>query len=247
METFPRLRKLRAWSVHFYTSLGLIFGLCALNAIAVKDAKLAFIYLGIALFIDATDGTLARAWNVKIWTPHFDGRKLDDITDYLNYAFIPAFLAYRFELVTGLGGMVVLCFMLLAAVYGFCQSEAKTNDGFFTGWPNFWNILIFYLFAYKMSPEINGIIIAICAALIFVPIKYVSFSTRQFRRITRVMALAYGIILGLIVSSLQEPNHALLLLSLFFPVYYTFISLMLNLKSEWQAANGPETIETESH
>jgi len=44
--------------------------------------------LSLAIVIDATDGTLARAWDVKTYTPQFDGRKLGDITDYINYAFI---------------------------------------------------------------------------------------------------------------------------------------------------------------
>ena len=84
-----RLPTIRAWAVHFYTSLGLVAGLLALIAVAEGRARDVFIFLGLALWIDATDGILARGWEVIVWTPRFDGRKLDDITDYLNYTLIP--------------------------------------------------------------------------------------------------------------------------------------------------------------
>jgi phosphatidylcholine synthase len=247
MESYPKLRRIRAWMIHIYTSLGLIVALLAVIAISNSQAQAAIIYLGIALFIDATDGAMARRWQVKVWAPFFDGRKLDDITDYINYAFIPAYFLWHFNLITGVGGMIVLGVMLLAGVYGFCQTEAKTSDGYFTGWPNFWNLVVFYLFLLQFPPEINGIIIAVCAALIFVPIKYVSFSTRPFRRTTRVMSLLYGIVLGFMVGHIGDRvEHALILLSMAFPFYYVILSLILNLKTEWQT-NGTETAETESH
>jgi phosphatidylcholine synthase len=80
---------MRAWLVHFYTSLGLVCALFGLIFIASGDLKLALIPMALAMFIDSTDGTLARCWKVTTYTPQFDGRKLDDITDYINYAFLP--------------------------------------------------------------------------------------------------------------------------------------------------------------
>lgn len=244
MESHPNLRKLRAWMIHLYTSIGLICALLSLIAIFQKDARALFIYMGIALFIDATDGTLARAYKVKVWAPGFDGRKLDDITDYLNYAFIPAFFAWQFGLITGIGGIVVLVVVILCAVYGFCQTEAKTNDGYFTGFPNFWNLVIFYLYFFNFSPELNGIILAVLAGLIFVPVKYVSYSTRSFRKLTAGVSLAYGIMLAAIVVTMERPNPHLILVSLVFPVYYVVLSLYLNFKSGWQTEHGTDTAET---
>ena len=48
-----------------------------------------------ATFIDATDGVLARAADVKDARPDFDGARLDDIVDYLTYVFAPVFLLYH--------------------------------------------------------------------------------------------------------------------------------------------------------
>lgn len=244
MESHQNLCKVRAWMVHFYTSMGLIFGLLAMVAIWQNNPQAVFMYLGMALFIDATDGTLARTYKVKIYAPELDGRKLDDITDYLNYAFIPAFFCYRFGLISGPGGLAVLGVMLLCAVYGFCQAEAKTNDGYFTGFPNFWNLVIFYLYFLELGPITNGIILGILSGLVFVPVKYVSYSTRPFRRWTALVSLAYGVMLLAIVITMERPDVHLVLVSLVFPLYYVVLSLYLNLKSAWQTENGTDIIET---
>src|SRR5918911_145114 len=90
-----RLRTVLGWGVHFYTALGLV----AAAGIAVlivrgtgADFRLAFILMVIATLIDATDGTLARAVRIREAVPSFDGRRLDDIIDFLNYTFLPLLL-----------------------------------------------------------------------------------------------------------------------------------------------------------
>ena len=103
-----RRKVICAWGVHLYTSLGLVAGFLALLAVFDGNLRASWVFLGLALFIDATDGGLARKADVKRWTPHFDGRKLDDIVDYLNYTFIPVVFAYRYGLVIGVAGQLVL-------------------------------------------------------------------------------------------------------------------------------------------
>jgi phosphatidylcholine synthase len=219
--------KMRAWTVHLYTSLGLPAGLLALQAILQENARAAFIFLGIALFIDATDGTLARAWKVTTWTPSFDGRKLDDIIDYLTYAFLPIFMAYRFGLVTGSLGMLTLSIVLIAASYGFCNKAAKTTEGFFTGFPNFWNIVVFYLFLLRTPQVLNMIVLLILAALVFVPMEYVSFSARPFRKLTLSMAGLYGIALLFLLINFNEVMPPVVIPTLVFPAYYFILSIYM--------------------
>jgi phosphatidylcholine synthase len=208
--------QIRAWLVHLYTSLGLVVGLMALLAIHNGEAQRAFLWFGLALFIDATDGTLARACDVKRWTPNFDGRKLDDITDYLNYAFLPVFFAWRMELVGG-WGVVVLPIVLISAVYGFCQTGAKTNDGHFTGFPNFWNVAVLYLYVFAWPQALNALVMALLSVLVFVPFKYISFSTPTKSRLAKLLSVVYGVILALIVLGQGGP---VVYLSLIFPLLY---------------------------
>ena len=39
-----------------------------------------------------------------------------------------------------------LLFPLLASAYGFCRDQAKTDDGYFLGFPSYWNIVAFYCY-----------------------------------------------------------------------------------------------------
>lgn len=220
---------LRAWSVHLYTSLGLVCAFLAVNAIFNRNPRLTMLFLGIAMLIDATDGTLARAWKVKVWAPTFDGRKLDDITDYLTYAFIPLFFAWQFGLL-GPRSLVVLFICLIAAAYGFCNESAKTRDGYFTGFPNFWDLVVFYLFLLRPPAFVSEIILLFCAAMIFVPIGYISFSTRPFRRLTVAVTLIYGVVCLVLISTFDHPNLYLVYASLLAPLYYVGMSFYLHFK-----------------
>jgi phosphatidylcholine synthase len=223
--------KLRAWMVHFYTSLGLITGFLSLNALLSADAKSFFIFQGISMFIDATDGYFARRWKVKVWAAELDGRKLDDITDYLNYAFLPIAFAYKFGMVNG-PWTIVLAFVLITSVYGFCQNTAKTTDGYFTGFPNFWNLLIFYLYFFNFAVPINALILFIFAVLIFVPVKYLSFSSPILGGITYFISFLYGLVLLLILINFNHVDIKLIIISLLAPLYYAAASVYLHISNQ---------------
>ena len=132
----PRLRKgkavpkVLAWGVHLYTALGLVAA-AGIGVLAVKGGpeafRGAFVLMMIATFIDATDGTLARRVRVKEVLPGFDGRRLDDLVDFLTYTCLPLFLIWRAELLPG-GLAWWLLVPLLASAYGFCQVAAKTEE-----------------------------------------------------------------------------------------------------------------------
>jgi phosphatidylcholine synthase len=222
--------KLRAWLVHAYTATGLILALLAINAVAAGEAFQAFVYLVIAMAVDGTDGTLARRWEVKKWVPTFDGRKLDDIIDYLTYTFIPIFFAYQFELVTG-PWMWVLFFVLLASVYGFCNEQAKTDDGFFTGFPSYWNGVVLYLYWLDWSVWLAGSIMLILAVLTFVPMRYISLNqTVPLRRLNRVLVMLWMFLLVWIAMAFEQPNRILVYLSLLYPAFYFAASVYLHFR-----------------
>jgi phosphatidylcholine synthase len=227
-EQHRRFLVFRAWTVHFYTSLGLVCALFAISFIASGNIKPALIILSLAMVIDATDGTLARAWNVKKYTPQFDGRKLDDITDYINYAFIPLYTAYRFGMVEG-AGVVVLAVAAIAAAYGFCQSGAKTQNDTFTGFPNYWNVIIFYMYLFHFPPVVNEILLLIFSILIWAPIEFVSLSTKPLHSLTIGIAIAYSLVIFGVIYLFwtDQPYTNLVWLSLFGPLYYIISAFYL--------------------
>ena len=226
-----RFYTMRAWFVHLYTSLGVVLAFYAILAVIHGNITQVITFLAIACVIDGTDGTLARLWNVKKWAASFDGRKLDDIVDYLNYAFIPILCCYRFNLITE-NFLPLLAFVLIAAIYGFCNNSAKTDDGFFTGFPNYWNFLVVYIFLFRFSPLINAFILLVFALLIWVPIKYISLSTVPFRPLTIVLSLAYSILMIPVLLHFSNPDMRLVFISLIGPVYYFIISIYLTLKGQ---------------
>ncbi len=231
----------RAYAVHFYTSLGLVAGLLAMMAVAEGRPRDVFIFLGLALWIDATDGMLARGWEVLVWTPRFDGRKLDDITDYLNYTFIPVFFIYHFELVSGLWTLS-LPVVLLASAYGFCQKAAKTEDGYFTGFPSYWNVLAFYFYLLETPPALNGILLAFFALMVFVPIKYIYPSrTPVLRPLNIGLGFFAFLILCVIMINFDRPDPRLVYLSLFYPIYYMALSFYLHFRPRIRSLRGFST------
>ena len=191
--------------------------------------RLAFLLMVLATAIDATDGFLARLAQVKQATPNFDGARLDDIVDYLTFVFVPALLLYQAGLLPESWGAAVAAAMLLSSGYGFSATDAKTEDYFFTGFPSYWNIVALYLYAARLAPALNAIILLVLSALVFVRIGYV-YPTRTpiLRGLTIALCVVWGLMILAIILMLPDVPPLLLTTSLFFPIYYTVLSLALN-------------------
>ena len=161
-----------AWLAHLYTASGAVLAFLAVRAVVDHDYRTAFFWLGVQIFVDATDGLLARALRVHERLPWFDGAKLDDIVDYLCYVFVPALLVWRAVLVPEAWTLWAAGAMLLSSAYGFNRSDAKTPDHFFTGFPSYWNVVVFYLVIARLPATVNAAILLALAVLVFVPIRY---------------------------------------------------------------------------
>src|SRR5579863_2667919 len=80
-----------AFAVHVFTASGAACALLALIAAVRNDWPQMFVWLGIALVIDAVDGTFARRLHVAEVLPRWSGDVLDLVVDILNYVFVPAY------------------------------------------------------------------------------------------------------------------------------------------------------------
>jgi len=218
-----QIKTARAWLVHAYTAAGLIAAFAALQALLHGDARTVFLWQGAALFIDATDGPFARRWEVTRWTPAFSGRKLDDIVDYINYTLIPILFAYQFGLVAG-PGTVVLPVVLMASAYGFCQEDSKTDDGYFTGFPSYWNVVIFYLYLLGAGSWVTTSVLGVFAVLVFVPVKYLTWKSPVLPRLTLVLSMLWGVTLAVLLVWFKAAPQGLVYLSLVYPLYHLGMS-----------------------
>jgi phosphatidylcholine synthase len=229
------LRRVLAWGVHFYTALGLVAA--AAIAVLIVDGsnsafRWCFVLMVLATLVDATDGVLARAVRIKETLPNFDGRRLDDLVDFLNYTFLPLFLIWRAKVLPE-GQEYWLLLPLLASAYGFCQVSIKTEDGYFLGFPSFWNLVAFYIWVLQPLPSwVTMTLLIVPALLTFVPTRYLYPSVGK-GKLNQLTNLLGGIWAGLVIwllfempggdssdTSQESWPRSLAVLSLFFPIYY---------------------------
>lgn len=201
------------------------------GVLAVIDGRFrdAFLWMIAATIVDGTDGALARLARVKQFTPSFDGARLDDIVDYLTFVFLPILLLYRAGHLPPGWEMPVVTAVLLSSAYGFASADAKTADNFFTGFPSYWNIVALYLHAATMPTAVNAAILVALSVLVFVRIGYV-YPTRTptLRGLTLTLGGIWGVMIVVIAAMLPDVSRPLLAASLFFPIYYTVLSLVLH-------------------
>jgi phosphatidylcholine synthase len=220
-----------AWLAHLYTASGAVLVFLAARAVIDHDYRTAFFWLALQLFVDATDGFLARALRASERIPWFDGSKLDDIVDYLAYVFVPALFVWRAVLVPDAWTLWVAGAMLLSSAYGFNRADAKTADHFFMGFPSYWNIVVLYMLIARLPSMVNGIILLALAVLVFVPLRYVYPSrTPVWRPLTIALGVIWGALMLVMLRQYPAVSPPVFVASLIFPVYYVALSVVLQIR-----------------
>jgi phosphatidylcholine synthase len=222
--------KILAWLVHGYTALGLV--LAAIMAVLIVEGsdasfRMAFLLMGLAMAVDATDGWLARRARVARVLPSIDGRRLDDIIDFHTYTSLPLFLLWRAEFLEGPMAWVLLV-PLLASAYGFSRVDAKTDDGFFLGFPSYWNVVAFYLWFLVPGSGVTAAVIVAFSVLTLIPIRYLAPSRPgPLSATTNILGGLWGIA---VILFLLDPGLGQwwLLATLAYPAYYMGASWVLS-------------------
>jgi len=220
-----------AWFVHLYTAMGFV---CAAGIAVLivrggdESFRWAFLLMMIATAIDATDGWLARRARVKEVLPHFDGAALDNLIDFHTYASLPLLLLWRADVLPGAAAWLLLL-PLLASAYGFSQVNAKTDDGFFLGFPSYWNIVSFYVFVLHAPAWTTAAAIVVLSVLTFVPTPYV-YSTRggPMARAMNVGAVIWFVLLGVVLFG--RAREMLAVVSLIYPLVYLALSASVTIR-----------------
>lgn len=165
--------KLRAFLVHLFTASGLIPMMLSVDAIWHDNARLALIWLGVAMLIDGLDGPLARRFAVREHAPEIDGAILDHVIDFTGYCFLPALMVYHFSLVPNGWAIGATSFMLMTALYTFANRQAKTQEYDFRGFPALWNVVVFYMVVFGSDPWFNLVAILFLGVMTFVPVRFI--------------------------------------------------------------------------
>jgi phosphatidylcholine synthase len=168
-----RPRKAFAYGVHVLTALGAALGLLALQAVIAGNLAAAFAWLAVALVVDALDGPLARALDVKALAKRYDGAQLDLVVDFITYVFVPAAMLLREDVMAQPWGLACGLVVTLTSALYFADTGMKTDDWWFRGFPAVWNLVVFYVVALAPPVWLSLAVVTVATVLMFAPVVFV--------------------------------------------------------------------------
>ena len=210
------IKKGVAWSVHAFTASGIVLGFLALVSVLKNDAVAAFMWLGLALFVDGVDGTLARRARVKEYTPNFDGSSLDLVIDFFTYVAVPALMIYWFNMVPApfffaaqTWSLIMAALIMAVSLYTFANVNMKSFDYYFVGFPAIWNVVVLYFYLFNTGWVINFITIIALSILTFIPVKFVHpLRVTLWRNVTVPMTVLWAALTLSLVVSGRNPDYS---------------------------------------
>lgn len=238
MPAFTPLQKALAWATHAFTASGMVAGFFAIVFIADHQFIEAWYCLISALVIDGVDGTLARLFKVREVLPKVNGKLMDYVVDFANYAIIPGYFIYEAgKMVDGKWQYLLpeeyrgaaIALLLIVSVLYYGREEMVSSDMYFKGFPVMWNGVAFYLFfVFDWTPEVNFAWIVFLSIAHFLPLKFIYPSRSTKFRIPNLVAtvVILGSNLGLLAAlALGSPQEWLRVASIASMVYFWGISL----------------------
>jgi phosphatidylcholine synthase len=206
-KTPVRVARAAGFSVHLFTASGGAVAVLALYAAIERHFPICFAWLGLALFIDGVDGTLARAAKVHETAAAIDGVVLDLVIDFLTYVLVPVVALWRSDLMPTEASFWIGLVVTIASALYFADTRMKTDDLWFRGFPATWNILALYLFVLRPPWVVSALVLLVATALMFAPIVFVHpLRVVRLRAPTIVLTIVWFALAGLaIVDNLSPP------------------------------------------
>jgi phosphatidylcholine synthase len=199
------VRRVAGFSVHVFTASGAAVALLALDAAIERHFPICFAWLGLALFIDGIDGTLARVAKVKETAATIDGAILDLVVDFLTYVLAPVVALWRSDLMPSATAFSIGLVVVTASALYFADTRMKTDDHWFRGFPAIWNVFAFYLFVLRWPWPINAALTLAATAAMFAPVVFVHpLRVRRLRPLTIAATIAW---LALAAVAIVEGLH----------------------------------------
>ncbi len=202
-----RVARAAGFSVHLFTASGGAVAVLALYAAIERHFAVSFAWLGLALFIDGIDGTLARAAKVHETAATIDGVVLDLVIDFLTYVLVPVVALWRSDLMPTEASFWIGLVVTIASALYFADTRMKTDDLWFRGFPAIWNILVLYLFVLRPPWILSAATLLAATAMMFAPIVFVHpLRVVRLRALTIAMTIAwFGFAALAIVDNLAPP------------------------------------------
>jgi phosphatidylcholine synthase len=185
-------RRAAALSVHLFTALGTPVAMLALDAAFERRFPACFAWLGLALFIDGIDGTLARLARVSESAVVIDGVVLDLVVDFLTYVVVPVVALWRSDLMPETLSFWIGLVVTFASALYFADTRMKTGDYWFRGFPALWNVLALYLFVLRPPGIVCAFLLLLGCGLMFAPIVFVHpLRVEKLRTVTIAVCILF--------------------------------------------------------
>ena len=136
---------LAALGVHLLTSLGIVCSLLAIIAVFEGNLSLTFLWLGVALFIDAIDGSLARKIGVSRFAPNINGLMMDSIVDFTNYILIPCLVLSTADYLLPSVEALLSAVILVISLFSYSRISVSDIDFRYVGFPVAWNLSLIHI------------------------------------------------------------------------------------------------------
>jgi len=200
------MNRIAAWFTHMYTASGICFGFLALHALSGHSFRTAMGWLLICLFVDATDGILARSFQVKRVIPWMSGKRMDALVDFSTYALIPAYFVCQSTLVPAELSVATAFYILLISLFYYGKEGMIREERFFAGFPVLWNLVGLYLFfVFSFDPIINLCLILFFGILHFIPIR-IPYPSRGIQNDTISFAITMCLLIDFMLIVLWYPE-----------------------------------------
>ena len=192
--------------VHLFTASGAAVALLALYAAIESDFPRCFAWLGLALFIDGVDGTLARFARVSETASAIDGVILDLVIDFLTYVLVPIIAIWRSDLMPAQASFWLGLLVIVASALYFSDTRMKTGDYWFRGFPALWNVLALYFFVLRPPGWLCAALLVLGSGAMFAPIVFVHpLRVMRLRAATIVLTVAWFAFAALAIADNLAP------------------------------------------
>jgi phosphatidylcholine synthase len=183
------------FAIHILTASGAALAFLALLAAVDRAWPAMFLWLGIALIVDAIDGPLARGFHIAAVLPRWSGDTLDLVVDFVTYVFVPAFAIANSGLLPKLLAPVAgVAIVVTGAIY-FADRQMKMPGNYFRGFPAIWNTAAFYLLLLRPSPFWSAVAVAALAVATFLPFPFIHpLRVARLRPITIALLVLWGVL-----------------------------------------------------
>jgi phosphatidylcholine synthase len=162
-----------AWLVNIFTASGTIAAFYSVVCISQNDFRTAMWLLFLCLFIDGIDGTFARIFKVSEALPWIDGKTIDEVVDFVTYAFVPTYMMYQAKIFSNSVMPIAVSLILLTSAFYYGKKGMVSHDLHFVGFPVLWNFVAFYLvFLSRENQNFNFGVILFFSVLHFIPLKF---------------------------------------------------------------------------